>query len=109
MPFGHCNAPITFKSAMNKMFKDTKNVLTYIDDTLVFNTSLEDHLSTLSKVFRILNENSVSINFEKSKFCCNKIELLEHEIFCEGIKPNITKIEKLNLKIHQTKNSTNGS
>ncbi|KAG0429177.1 Retrovirus-related Pol polyprotein from transposon opus [Dictyocoela muelleri] len=80
MPFGLCNAPQTFHSAMKKMFRNTKNVMTYIDDILIYNTKIDEHYHTLSEVFSILNENTASINFEKSKFCGKKIEFPGQEI-----------------------------
>ncbi|KAG0418277.1 Retrovirus-related Pol polyprotein from transposon 17.6, partial [Dictyocoela roeselum] len=103
MPFGLCNAPHTFQSGMNKMFHNTKNAMTYLDDILIYNNNIDDHFNTLTEVFKILNENTVSINFEKSKFCCNKIDFLGHEISEDGIKPNVTKIEGFISKIPKTK------
>lgn len=36
MPFGLCNAPSTFQSAMNKIFFNVKNVIIYLDAILIF-------------------------------------------------------------------------
>ncbi|KAG0416767.1 Transposon Ty3-G Gag-Pol polyprotein, partial [Dictyocoela roeselum] len=88
---------------MNKMFKDLNNVMTYIDDILIFNKNAEDHATTLEKVFTILNKNSISINFEKSKFGVDKIDFFGHEISYEGIKPNTTKLDNFVMKVPKTK------
>ncbi|KAK3548196.1 hypothetical protein QTP70_005172 [Hemibagrus guttatus] len=42
MPFGLTNAPAVFQSLINKVFQDIlgKWVITYIDDILVYSTSL---------------------------------------------------------------------
>ena len=47
MPFGVTNAPSTFQRMMNQIFKDEmdKFVLVYLDDILVYSTTLQEHIS----------------------------------------------------------------
>ncbi|KAG0436491.1 Retrovirus-related Pol polyprotein from transposon 17.6 [Dictyocoela muelleri] len=94
---------------MNKMLKDLSNAMTYIDDILIFSKNVEKQVTTLSKVITILNENSVLIKFEKSKFCINKIEFLGHEISYKGIKQNTTKLDKFTMKIPKNKKATSAT
>ncbi|KAG0436063.1 Retrovirus-related Pol polyprotein from transposon 17.6 [Dictyocoela muelleri] len=103
MPFGLCNASSTFQSAMNSLFKDTCNVLVYLDDILIYSNNLESHYKTLSEVFDIINKNSISINFEKCQFCLEKVCFLGHEIDSNGIKPLTSKIDGLEIKPPKTK------
>ena len=46
MPFGLTNAPATFCNLMNDVFNDFVDqfVIIYLDDILIYNESLADHL-----------------------------------------------------------------
>ncbi|KAG0434612.1 Retrovirus-related Pol polyprotein from transposon 17.6 [Dictyocoela muelleri] len=103
IPFGLTNAPATFQNAMNNMFKNTSNVLIYLDDVLLFSQSFEEHYTLISDTFSILHQNNVSINFEKSEFFKEKINYLGHEISSEGIRPNVSKLENFTYKQPKTR------
>ncbi|KAG0438621.1 Transposon Ty3-I Gag-Pol polyprotein [Dictyocoela muelleri] len=82
MPFGLCNAPSTFQSAMNKIFSGFENVIIYIDDILIFTKNKEEHYNTLKAVLNIIKDNKMSINFEKSIFCVEKINFRFYNGLC---------------------------
>lgn len=88
---------------MNSLFKDTCDVLVYLDDILIYLKNLESHKKTLFEVFDIISENSISVNFEKSQFCLKKVCFLGHEIDSNGIKPLTSKIDDLEVKPPKTK------
>lgn len=56
LAFGLCNAPSTFQSIMNHIFRPylRKFVLVFFDDILVYGRSWGDHLGHLHKVLEIL-------------------------------------------------------
>jgi hypothetical protein len=60
MPFGLTNAPATFCTLMNDIFREWLDdfVVVYIDDILIFNSSLEEHAEHLRKVFQRLRKTS---------------------------------------------------
>lgn len=53
--FGLTNVPIVFQMLMNKLFSGHigKFFLVYLDDILVYNKTLEEHLKHIRQVFYI--------------------------------------------------------
>lgn len=87
MPLGLSNAPVTFKNAMNYIFKDhlRKFLLIFFDDILVYSKSGEKHLKHLRRVFEILKQHQYVVNKGKCVLATKKIEYLGHYISAEGV------------------------
>ncbi|KAA5654303.1 RNA-directed DNA polymerase, partial [Pseudomonas aeruginosa] len=94
MPMGLKNSPATFQRVMDNVLKGLQNVicLVYLDDIIVFSTSLQEHLVNLEKVFQRLRESNFKIQMDKSEFLKLETAYLGHIISNEGIKPNPDKI-----------------
>ena len=53
MPMGLKNAPATFMQMMNNLFMAMldKGVVVFLDDILIYSTTVEEHFKLLEKVF----------------------------------------------------------
>lgn len=94
MPFGLKNAPSTFQRAMDDVLKGLQGhiCLVYMDDIIIFSTSLPEHIENLRKVFQRLRDKNLKIQLDKSEFLQKNVKFLGHIITPEGIKPNPDKI-----------------
>jgi hypothetical protein len=97
MPFGLKNAPATFQRMMNHVLRDeiNKSCVVYLDDILIFSTSLQEHLVAIRKIFEKLRKHNLKIQVDKCKFFAKQTEYLGHTLTTEGIKPNDKKIEAI--------------
>lgn len=95
VPFGLTGAPGTFKGVMNKAVRPVfrKGVVVFMDDILVFNTTLEGHISQLRAVLQLLRDNNMVLKRSKCEFARNKVEYLGHVISAEGVSTDPTKVE----------------
>jgi clan AA aspartic protease (TIGR02281 family) len=97
MPFGLCNAPSTFTTLMNTIFREEMDdfVIVYIDDILVFSKTAEEHARHLEAVLKKLRNNRLYANGEKSVFAQLEIEFLGHVVTGDGIKPDMKKVKAI--------------
>ena len=70
MSFILTNAPDTFCTLMKKIFNPylDKFVVVYFDDTVIYSSTLEEHVENLRKVFQVLRKNDIYVKREKCKF-----------------------------------------
>ncbi|KAH9752508.1 Endonuclease [Citrus sinensis] len=82
MPFGLTNAPATFCTLMNKVLQPflDRFVVVYLDDIVVYNTTLEDHAQHLRQVLQVLRDNELFLKLEKCSFAQQEVEFLGHKI-----------------------------
>jgi hypothetical protein len=97
MLFGLTNAPTTFYTFMNDIFRKWFDdfVVIYIDDILVYNNSMEEHVEHLRKVFQRLRENKLYAKFEKCEFGVTKVDFLGHTITQKGLKMDDCKVKAI--------------
>lgn len=97
MPMGLKNSPSTFQRVMDNVLRELQNTicLVYLDDIIVFSTSLQEHIINLEKVFKKLRESNFKIQMDKSEFLKLETAYLGHVISKDGIKPNPDKISAI--------------
>ncbi|KAJ1114308.1 hypothetical protein NDU88_002547 [Pleurodeles waltl] len=95
MPFGLCNAPAAFQYFLNDVLKEYVDcfVFVYIDDILVYSTSLERHLDHVSLVLLALRQHSLFCKLSKCEFHVRKVEFLGVDLSPEGFCMSTRKIQ----------------
>jgi hypothetical protein len=70
MPFGITNAPTTFQSCMNHIFRDQlrKPVLVFFDDILIYSQSWQEHMRHLDEVLSSMEAQSLYAKESKCEF-----------------------------------------
>ena len=74
MPFGLKNAPSTFQRVMDNVLREHIGIicLVYMDDIIVFSTSLTEHLDNLAKIFKTLEKHNLKVQQTRVSFCKRK-------------------------------------
>uniref|UniRef100_A0AAG5CRQ8 RNA-directed DNA polymerase n=1 Tax=Anopheles atroparvus TaxID=41427 RepID=A0AAG5CRQ8_ANOAO len=94
MPFGLKNAPSTFQRVMDNILREHigRKCLVYMDDIIVFSTSLQENIINLKAVFQTIEKYNLKIQLEKSEFLKKDVAFLGHIVTPNGVKPNPDKI-----------------
>lgn len=97
MPFGLKNAPATFQRLMNIILGDLigKDCLVYLDDIIIFSTSLQEHINSMERVFGRLLEAKLKVQLDKSEYMKRETTFLGHIITPECVKPNPDKVKAI--------------
>jgi Reverse transcriptase (RNA-dependent DNA polymerase) len=87
MLFGLTNAPVTFQSLMNEMFKSVlrRYVLVFFDDILIYSQTLKEHKLHVREVLKILKKKQLHAKMSKCEFGTTQIEYLGHIISEKGV------------------------
>lgn len=96
MPFGLKGAPATFQRVMDNILREHigKFCLVYLDDIIVFSSSLQEHEVHLTKVLESIKNNNLKIQLDKSEFLCKEVCFLGHVVTAENeVKMNPEKIK----------------
>ena len=96
MPFGLSNAPAVFQELMSVVLQGCNDFATaYLDDIMVFSSTLEEHLEHLSIIFGKLRQHNLKLKLKKCSFLQLETNYLGFVISEEGIKPDEKKVEAI--------------
>lgn len=87
MSFGLRNAGQTFQRFIDEVLAGLDFCFPYIDDILVFSTSLDEHKHHLRQLFRRLSEHGLVVNSSKSVFGESTVTFLGYEVSKDGTRP----------------------
>ena len=92
VPFGLNSAPEIFTRKMHKLFEGEENVIVWMDEVLVASDTAEEHDKLLEKVLGVLENNRVTVNWEKSLIRKNKIPFLGQEFGPDSVHSDDDKV-----------------
>lgn len=97
LPFGLKNAPATFQRLMHNIPQHhiRKICFVYMDDVIIFGTSLPEHLENIRAMLSTLDRANLKIQVDKSDFLLKEATFLGHTVSEEGVKPNQDKIKAI--------------
>jgi hypothetical protein len=97
LPFGLSNAPATFMTLMNDIFKDVldKFVLVYLDDILIFSKNEKEHEEHLRYVLQKLKEHRLFAKMTKCEFFKSSVQFLGHVASKDGVSVDPTKVKAI--------------
>ncbi len=70
-------------------------MVVYINDILIYSSSLEEHAEHLRKVFQRLKENKLYAKLEKCEFGVTEVDFLGHRITQKGLKMDDHKVKAI--------------
>ena len=94
LPFGLSGAPATFERCMELVLKGLqwKSLLIYLDDIILFSTTVDEHLIKLDEVFERLKKAGLKLKPAKCELLKNEVAFLGYVVTGEGVKPNPSKV-----------------
>ncbi|KAK3507042.1 hypothetical protein QTP70_001588 [Hemibagrus guttatus] len=94
MPFGLTNAPAVFQALINGVFRDLlgRGVIAYIDDILVYSTSMEEHVRQVREVLARLQRFRLFVKLEKCEFSRTTVSFLGYLISPRGVEMDTNKV-----------------
>ncbi|CAF1231754.1 unnamed protein product [Adineta ricciae] len=96
LPFGLSNAPATFQRTINSVLGSLRwdITLVYLDDTIVYSPSFDQHIQHLDQVLCALHKANVKLNSKKCSLARKQLDYLGFRITQDGIKPTTANVKK---------------
>lgn len=97
LPFGLTSAPSTFERLMEKVLRGLhwKSVLIYLDDIVIFSSTVSQHLDRLELVLQRLEAANLKLKPSKCELFKREVKYLGHVVSADGVKTDPEKIEAI--------------
>jgi len=95
LPFGLCNAPATFERLMDSVLAGLRweTLLVYLDDVIVFGSTIEESLARLAAVFERFRGAGLKVKPSKCALLQKEVKYLGHVVSEAGIHTDPDKID----------------
>ncbi|KAK7933984.1 hypothetical protein WMY93_004880 [Mugilogobius chulae] len=95
MPFGIISASEIFHRAMDNMLEGLEGVRCYVDDVIIWGSTLQEHNERLNNVLQRIRENGLKLNRVKCQFGVQEITFLGDKLSVRGVEPDEKKIKAI--------------
>lgn len=95
LPFGITSAPEIFQRKMLETLEGLEGVAVFMDDILIYGTSMEQHDARLEKVLQRVESAGLKLNKEKCSLRQSQLRFLGHLIDQSGVRPDPDKVEAI--------------
>ena len=97
MPFGLTNALAAFMDLMHRVFQPYLDqfVMVFIDNTLIYSQSEEEHEGHLRIVLQVLRDHQLYVKFSKCEFWLTEVKFLGHVISTLGVSVDPEKVKAI--------------
>lgn len=95
LPFGIVSASEIFHRAMENIIEGLEGVRAYIDDILIWGSSLQEHNSRLIRVLQKIRLSGLKLNKNKCQFGVQELVFLGDKLSSQGIQPDSEKISAI--------------
>jgi len=94
MPFGLCNVGATFQRLMDMVMSGLafEVCLVYLDDVIVFSTTIDEHFRRLSAILTRLRDAGLKLKHSKYRLLQKHVAFLGHIVSANGISTNPEKV-----------------
>lgn len=95
MTFGLRNAAQTFQRFIDEVLLGLEFCYGYIDDILIFSSSIDEHKRHLRLLFQRLKQYGVLINTSKCTFGKEEVTFLGYQVSADGTRPLDSKVQAI--------------
>lgn len=95
LPYGINSSGEIFHRTMNQLFGDLPGITIFVDDILVYGSTIEEHNERLKSLFKRASEVNLKFNKAKCQFGMSEICYVGHIFNKEGVSPDQSKIEAI--------------